>query len=68
MEITIIELSTKQKEAIKTIKHIYGKHWREELQKSWRTGIYSFGMSRETMAELQRLRNTAGIKGLEQIK
>ena len=68
MEITIIELSAKQKAAIKTIKHIYGKRWREELQKMWRTGIYSFGMDSGEIAELQQLRNTAGIKGLEQIK
>ena len=68
MEITIIELSAKQKTAIKTIKHIYGKRWKDELQKSWRTGIYSFGMDSGEMAELQRLRNTIGIKGLEHIK
>ena len=68
MKITIIELSAKQKAAIKTIKHIYGKRWREELQKMWQTGIYSFGMDSGEMAELQSLRNTIGNKGLEEIQ
>ena len=68
MEITIIELSANQQAAIRTIKHIYGKRWRDELQKSWRTGVYAFGMDSGEMAELQRLRNTIGIKGLEHIK
>ena len=68
MEITIIELSAKQQAAIKTIKHIYGEHWKKELKKSWWTGVYSFGMDSGEIAELQRLRNTIGNKGLEHIK
>ena len=64
----IYELTTKQKNAIDKTKKIYGEYWKEEIKKGWSTGVYRWGLDSEDIAELQRLRKTAGITGLEQIK
>ena len=64
----IYELTTKQKNAIDKTKQIYGENWKNEIRRAWRTGVYRWGLDSEDIAELQRLRNTIGNKGLEQIQ
>ena len=64
----IYELTTKQKTAIDKTKQIYGENWKEEIRRAWRTGVYRWGLDSSDIAELQRLRNTIGNKGLEQIQ
>ena len=64
----IYELTTNQKNAIDKTKKIYGKNWKEEIRRAWRTGVYRWGLDSGEIAELQRMRNTIGNKGLENIK
>ena len=64
----IYELTTKQKNTIDKTKQIYGKSWKDEIRKGWRTGIYRWGMDSEEIATLQRMRNTIGNKGLNTLK
>ena len=64
----IMEITTKQKNAIDKTKQIYGENWKEEIRRAWRTGVYRWGLDSSDIAELQRLRNTIGNKGLEQIQ
>ena len=64
----IYELTTKQKNAIDKTKKIYGEYWKEEIEKGWRTGVYRWGLGSDDIAELQRMRNTIGTKGLERIQ
>ena len=64
----IMEITTKQKNAIDKTKQIYGENWKEEIRRAWRTGVYRWGLDSSDIAELQRLRNKIGNKGLEQIQ
>lgn len=64
----IYELTTNQKNAIDKTKKIYGENWKEEIRRAWRTGVYRWGLDSGEIAELQRMRNTIGNKGLENIK
>ena len=64
----ICELTTNQKNAIDKTKKIYGKNWKEEIRRAWRTGVYRWGLDSGEIATLQHLRNTIGNKGLDLIK
>lgn len=64
----IYELTTSQKNAIDKAKKIYGEYWKDEIKKGWQTGVYRWGLDSDEIAELQRMRNTVGNKGLESIK
>ena len=64
----IYELTTNQKNAIDKTKKIYGKNWKEEIRRAWRTGVYRWGLDSGEIATLQHLRNTIGNKGLDLIK
>ncbi|WP_419617457.1 hypothetical protein [Thiolapillus sp.] len=64
----IYELTTNQKNAIDKTKKIYGKNWKEEIRRAWRTGVYRWGLDSGEIAELQHMRNTIGSSGLEKIK
>ena len=64
----IYELTTSQKNTIDKAKKIYGEYWKDEIRTGWRTGVYRWGLDSEEIAELQRMRNTIGNKGLELIK
>ena len=63
----MITLTTEQKNAIETVKNTWGKKWKTELQKCWRTGQYS-NINNDTAATLQTMRNRIGSRGLEKIK
>ena len=60
-------ITNKQQEAIETIKNTWGKKWKAELQKCWRTGQYN-NIDNDTAATLQTMRNRIGNRGLEKIK
>ncbi|WP_419587248.1 hypothetical protein [Thiolapillus sp.] len=64
----IYELTTSQKNTIDKAKKIYGEYWKDEIRTGWRTGVYRWGLDSDEIAELQRMRNTIGNKGLELIK
>ena len=62
-----IKLSAEQKTAIEKMKQLHGEYWKDEIRKAWRTGIYRWGLNNSEIAELQRLRNKIGSRGLEKI-
>ncbi|WP_419597108.1 hypothetical protein [Thiolapillus sp.] len=62
-----IELSTEQEAAIGKMKQLHGQYWKDELKKSWRTGVYTWGLDSGEVAELQRLRNKIGNSGIDKI-
>ncbi|WP_419613684.1 hypothetical protein [Thiolapillus sp.] len=64
----IYELTTNQKNAIDKAKKIYGEYWKDEIRKGWQTGVYRWGLDSDKIAELQRMRNTIGKKGLDTLK
>ena len=60
-------ITNEQTKAIDKIKHTYGKDWKNQLKISWRTGVYMWGLESDEIAELQRLRNTLGNRGLDKL-
>ena len=62
-----IELSTEQKMAIDHMRSLYGKDWKNELKKSWRTDVYTWDLDSDEIAALQHLRNTISNNAIDNI-
>ena len=60
-------ITNEQTKAIDKIKNTYGKDWKNQLKISWRTGVYMWGLESDEIAELQRLRNKLGNRGLDKL-
>ena len=63
-----MNITKSQKKAIDRAKELFGQEWKNEITKAWRTGVYRWGLDSNEIAELQRLRNKIGNKGLDTLK
>lgn len=63
-----MDITNEQKNTIDRAKELFGKEWKNEIKRAWRTGVYRWGLDSNEIAELQRLRNTIGNNGLDKIK
>jgi len=63
-----MKLSGEQQSVINAFATANGRTWRAILKRAWITGIYPQSVTSDDRSTLQRIRNTAGIESLKNIK